>query len=289
MNYLINILILVGIYFLLSMSLNVLVGYTGLLSLCQAAFFGVGAYATTLLTTRFYFPAIDAMLSSVFLTMVLSWLVGRLSLRLKSDYFVLFSIGLQIIVFSVLENWISLTRGPYGIAGIPSPRMFGLVIGVPLSFLALTVALTVLCFTFLFALLKSPFGLSLRAIREDEVSAQALGKNPLSLKLEAFMVAGAIAAVAGSIYAWYITYIDPTSFTLDESIFILVMVLIGGSGNIRGPLVGALFVTLLPEVLRFVGIPDAIAPNIRQMVYGASIVGLMMFRPQGIAGDYKFE
>lgn len=128
----------------------------------------------------------------------------------------------------------------------------------------------------------------LKAIREDELSAISIGKNVRRFKILAFAISSGMAAIAGSLYASYVTYIDPTSFNLDESIFILSVVLVGGSGNLKGPIVGTLLMILLPEGLRFLGIPDNIAPNVRQMIYAFILILLMRFRPQGIAGEYRF-
>ena len=129
----------------------------------------------------------------------------------------------------------------------------------------------------------------LKAIREDELSAVSLGKNVWWFKIIAFAISSGIAAIAGGLYAGYITYIDPTSFTLDESIFIISIVLVGGSGNFRGPIIGAVLMILLPEVLRFLGIQDSIAPNLRQIIYAMILILLMRYRPQGLAGEYRFE
>jgi len=289
MNYLIHILIMITIYFILSLSLNLLVGYTGLLSLCHAAFYGIGAYTSTLLIMKLGFTFPLALIAGMAVSMLLSLLVAYPSLRLKGDYFVLTSLAFQIIAFSILYNWVSLTRGPYGIPGIPHPKLFGFEFGSLPSFLILSSVLALLTFFVLYRLSSSPFGRALKAIREDEVAASALGKRVPSFKIWVFMIASGIAAISGSLYAGYVTYIDPTSFTLDESIFILAILLVGGSGNLRGPIVGTLFMVILPEALRFLGLPDTVAPNVRQMIYGIVLVLLMYFRPQGIAGEYKFE
>ncbi|HIE28712.1 TPA: branched-chain amino acid ABC transporter permease [Candidatus Poribacteria bacterium] len=289
MNYILHILIMICIYLILSLSLNLLVGYTGLLSLCHAAFYGIGAYASTLLITKFGLNFFLALPAGVGITMILSLLVAYPSLRLKGDYFILTAFGFQIIVFSVLYNWVGLTRGPYGIPGIPKPSLLGFEFDSLPLFLLLSAVFALLVFFVLYRISASPFGRVLKAIREDELVASALGKNVANFKIWAFMIAGGIAAIAGSLYAGYVTYIDPTSFTLDESIFILAIILVGGSGNIRGPIVGTIFMIILPEALRFLGIPDTIAPNVRQMIYGALLVFLMFFRAQGIAGEYKFE
>jgi branched-chain amino acid transport system permease protein len=289
MSYALHILIMITIYLILSLSLNLLVGYTGLLSICHAAFYGIGAYTSTLLIVKLGLSFPVALICGVLMAMLLSLLVAYPSLRLKGDYFVLTSLGFQIIVFSILYNWVGLTRGPYGIPGIPRPNLFGIEFGNLLLFLLLSAILASIVILVIYRLTSSPFGRALKAIREDELVTLALGKNVARFKIWSFVIASGIAAISGSLYAGYVTYIDPTSFTLDESIFILAIILVGGSGNLKGPIVGTAFMIILPEILRFLGIPDTIAPNVRQMIYGALLVLLMRYRSQGIAGEYKFE
>ncbi|HSK71152.1 MAG TPA: branched-chain amino acid ABC transporter permease [Pyrinomonadaceae bacterium] len=289
MNYLLNILTIIAIYLILSQSLNILVGYTGLLSMSQAAFYGIGAYVSAILMTVAGVPFFVALPAAIITAMVLSLLVSVPSLRLKGDYFILTTFAFQLIVFEILYNWRSLTGGPDGIKRIPSPAVFGFVIDAPIEYFFFCLIATGLCFLFIRIILTSPFGQALKAIREDEIAAQTLGKNVAKIKIKAFAAASGLAAVAGVLFAHYVTYIDPTSFTLPESIFLLSIVLIGGAGNILGPIVGTVVLLLMPEILRFVGLPETAAPNIRQMIYGALLVLFMYFRPQGIAGEYKFR
>ena len=136
----------------------------------------------------------------------------------------------------------------------------------------------------LYMLMRSPFGRTLNAIRADEQAVQSLGRNTAAFKSWAFFISAAVAGLAGVIYAAYVSYIDPTSFTLDESIFIISALFIGGIGNIKGPILGALFVVLLPELLRFVGLPDSVAAPLRQVIYGLALILVMYFRPQGLWG-----
>ena len=289
MSYVFHILIMICIYLILSLSLNLLVGYTGLLSLCHAAFYGIGAYASTLLMVKLGLNFFLALPAGVIITMLLSLFVAYPSLRLKGDYFILTTLGFQVIVFSVLYNWVDFTRGPYGIPEVPKPSILGFEFSSLPLFLLLSAVFASLALLILYRVSASPFGRALKAIREDELAASALGKRVANFKIWAFVIASGIAAIAGSLYAGYVTYIDPTSFTLDESIFILAIILVGGSGNIKGPIVGTIFMIILPEALRFLGIPDTIAPNVRQMIYGALLLFLMFFRTQGIAGVYRFE
>lgn len=290
MEYIIHLIILINIYVILTTSTNLLVGITNLLSLGQAAFYGIGAYLSVLALMVFQWSLIPTLLFSLVCTGLISLLIAYPSLRLKGDYFVLATLGFQLIVFTVLYNWVSITRGPYGIPGIPAPKLFGNIeISGLWAYLVLS-SLLVITVIFLFNnLIHSPFGRALRGVRDDELSMQALGKNVITLKIQAFVISSAFIAVAGFLYATYVSYIDPTSFNLDESIFILSALIVGGLGNIQGPVIGALFVILLPEALRFIGLPDSVAANIRQIIYGLAIIVLMRHRPQGIAGNYAIK
>jgi len=233
-----------------------------------------------------FFPSFVA---SIIIVGVIAYLISIPSIRFHGDFFVLATLGFQIIIFSVLYNWFAFTKGPYGIPGIPRPGLLGLEMASTPVFFAFAASLAGLVWFITRRLAKSPYGRALEAIRDDEVAALALGKNVTRFKRSAFCIAGAIAAVAGVLFAGYASYIDPTSFTLDESVFILCVVIIGGAGNMRGPIVGAVVLVLLPELLRLVRMPDAVAANMRQVVYGLLLVLLMRLRPQGIAGKYAFD
>ncbi|MCB1102294.1 MAG: branched-chain amino acid ABC transporter permease, partial [Kiritimatiellae bacterium] len=204
----------------------------------------------------------------------------------RGDFFVFATLGFQMIVFVVLYNWIDLSRGAFGIYGIPRPEILGWHVDEAWEYTLLVAGVNAIVLPLLFLLYKSPFGLSLKALRENERAAESLGISAFHQHLIAFAIAGACAGVAGGLYASYVTYIDPTSFTLQESIFIVSLLLLGGSGNIRGPIVGVVVMILLPEALRFVGLPDAVAPNVREIIYGLTLIILMLTRPTGIAGAF---
>ncbi|MCK5057944.1 MAG: branched-chain amino acid ABC transporter permease [Candidatus Aminicenantes bacterium] len=289
MEYLLHILIYIGIYSILSVSLNLLVGYTGILSIAHAAFYGVGAYVAALMALKLHSPFILNLLLGIIAAGILGALIGIPSLRIKDDYFVIATFAFQVIVFSVLNNWVSFTSGPMGLPGIPQPDIFGLKISSHIEFLILVTLLAALVFWISNRVVKSPFGRVLKAIREDEVFAQSFGKNIFAFKLKVFMISAALAAIAGVMYATYISFIDPTSFTIMESIFIISIVIIGGAGNLWGSVIGAVVLVALPELLRFVGLPNAVAANIRQILYGSLLVIFMMWRPQGFIGEYFFK
>jgi branched-chain amino acid transport system permease protein len=271
--------------------------YGGLLAFCLAAFYGIGAYAHTLLrvgggrlsqellfSASVPFPM--AVIGAALAGGLVALLIGLVALRFRGDFFVFTTLGFQMIVFVVLYNWTGLSRGAFGIYGIPRPELFGWQVRTLGEYALLVGLANAIILPILFVLYRSPFGLSLKALRENERAAESLGISAFHQHLSAFVIAGMFAAVAGALYASYVTYIDPTSFNLRESIFIVAMLLLGGSGNIRGPILGAAVMILLPEILRFVGLPSAIAPNVREIIYGLTLVLLMYWRPKGLAGDY---
>ena len=288
MEYLLHVLVLVCIYSVLAVSLDILAGRTGLLSIPQAVFYGVGAYASALLAVRLGAPFLVSVLAGMALAAVISLVVSLPSLRLQDDYFVIATFAFQMIVFSILTNWMELTRGPLGIAGIPQPIILGWHIDNHAGFVLLAAGLACCAYAAVYRITSSPYGRVLHAIREDEVLARAVGKNTLYFKVTAFAVSAALAAMAGGLYAHYITYIDPTNFTVMESILVLSMVIVGGAGTLWGPLVGAVVLVTLPEILRFVGMPSSMAANVRQILYGGLLVVFMLLRPQGLMGNYAF-
>jgi len=281
---------MINIYVIITVSTNLLVGMTNLLSLGQAAFYGIGAYIAVFSLMVLGLPLIPTIVMVMAGTALFSLIIAYPSLRLKGDYFVFASLGFQLIVFTILYNWVSVTRGPYGIPGIPAPKLFGFIqISGIIPFLLLSLIIAVAVIVVFYKLIYSPFGRVLKGVRDDEIAVLSLGRNVTTFKIWAFVISSAFIGIAGALYATYVSYIDPTSFNLDEAIFILAAVLIGGTGNIRGPVVGAIFVIVLPEILRFVGFPDSVAANLRQIVYGMALIVFMYYRPQGIAGEYRLQ
>lgn len=286
MEYLFHVIYLLCIYIMLVLSANLTTGMANLLTMCQAAFYGIGAY----IGTYFLFQFNISFLLIVFLVMMAtglsSLIISYASVKLKGDYFVLATMGFQLIVYTVIYNWTEVTHGTYGIAGIPGFNLaFGLVsIDGIYTNLILILLITAAIIWFLNRLKTSPYGRLLKAIRTDETIVESFGRNTAGVKIWAFALSSAIAGLAGALYASYVGYIDPTSFPLRESIFILCALFIGGIGNIEGPICGAAFVILLPEVLRWVGLPESMAAEIRQIIYGFALVLIMIFHPQGIKG-----
>lgn len=286
MTYFLHIVVLLNIYIILILGANITVGMAGLLTLCQAAFYGIGAYIGTFLLMQLGLPFIVIALIVSVVTGLFSLLISYASIKLKNDYFTLATLGFQMIVYTILYNWVDVTKGPYGISGIPAIKILGIWSLKGVVPYAIFTAIVMLALVGVFVVLKkSPYGRLLRAIRTDEIAVKALGRNAAMAKTRAFAISAAFSGIAGLLYASYVRFIDPTSFTLNESLFIICALFIGGLGNAKGSIAGALFVVILPEILRLVGMPDAIAAPLREIIYGIALIAVMFVRPKGLLGE----
>lgn len=268
---------MVMLYVMLSQSLTLTAGYSGLISLAHAGFYGIGAYTSAILSVNYDFPFLATLPLAMIISGIIAVVVSVIALRTVDDYFIIITLGIQVVAFSVMNNWMGLTNGPLGIPGIPTISILGIEFDSKISFLILTLILTALIFYFLKNITISPFGRILIALSEDEIFTKSLGKNVYQAKVISFTIGAMFAAIPGVLYAHYISYIDPTSFTVDESIFILSIVIIGGMRNLWGSAIAAAVLVILPEALRFVGMPSNIAANMRQIIYGMALV-IMMFK-----------
>jgi branched-chain amino acid transport system permease protein len=289
MEYLLHILVITGIYIILTLSLNLVVGYTGLPALGHAAFSCVGAYTSSLLALNFGLSPLLGLLIGACVAALLGIVIGFPSLRLKGDYLALATFGFGVIVYSIAKNWVSVTRGPMGLPGIPGFSVFGFQLSEIWSYLILVGLFVLLTFFTIRRVVNSPFGRILRGIREDEIATLAMGKDVDRHKIMVFVIGAFFAGIAGSLYAHYITFIDPSSFTVMESITILLMVVFGGMGSLLGSFAGASILVIFPEALRFLGMPSSVAAPLRQMMYGLLLIILMLRRPQGILGRYRWK
>lgn len=299
MNYVLHLLVYFNIYLIVALSLNLVVGYCGLLTLAHAGYYAVGGYAYALLSLQLGWGFLPAALAGAGIAAILSLAVSLSAWRLRGDFFVLGSLAVQTLIFSALYNWSStdaplgswrnLTNGPFGITSIPRASILGWQISSNVGFALFATAVAMLSSFILWRLKASPWGRLLLVMRDDELAARGLGKNTRFAKVQALAISCSLAAVAGALYAAHIRYLDPSSASLDESILMLSMVIVGGLGNFRGPVVGAAILLLLPELLRFLHLPDAQAANLRLLIYGALLVLMMHFRPQGVAGSYRMQ
>jgi branched-chain amino acid transport system permease protein len=282
MEYVLHLFILICFYTMLSQSLNLSAGFAGLISLTHAGFYGIGAYVTAILSTYYGVSFWMTIPLAMLISGLMALIVSLIALRTVDDYFIICTLGIQIILFSIMNNWMDVTRGPLGIPGIPSIQLFGYSIESKISFLFLSLFFVLLVWLILRNISQSGFGKTLMAISEDEIYSQSIGKNVYLSKTVSFTLSAMLAAIPGTLYAHYISYIDPTSFTVNESIFVLSIVIIGGLGNLTGSFFASAFLVLLPEALRFVGMPDSIAANMRQIIYGLILVIVMMTGKNGV-------
>jgi branched-chain amino acid transport system permease protein len=282
--YFIHLAIIILIYAILAVSLNLAVGYTGLLNLGHIAFYGIGAYTSALLTKNLDVPFLLALLTAGIVAAFFGFLLTLVTNKLKGDYLALATLGFSFVVTAVLLNWISLTRGPLGIPGISKPIIFGLKISTGWPFMVFMIILATICITIMWIITRSPFGRLMQATRDDEVGLEALGKNTFSIKIRAMMIAAFFAGIAGSCFAHYISFIDPSSFHLAEIILLFTIVIVGGLASIRGTILAAIIITLIPEALRFVSMPSTILGPMRQIIYALILILIIMYRPRGLLG-----
>lgn len=283
--YILGILVMLSIFCLLAVSLDLLIGYTGLFTIVQGALFGAGAYAAAIFALNFGGGFWSGIVVGVLAGAIISLLIAIPSLRVSGHYLVLASFGVQEVLYGLYLNLDDVTGGPGGLRGIPRPSLFGYTIQTNGAYLVFYAVIVAIVLALVVRLVNSPFGLLMKAIREDELAPQALGKDIVAMKIKAFVVSGAIAGLAGAMYAHYVTFISPESFDVHASIFILSMVLIGGMGNLYGAFLGAAVLIILPELLRFLPVNSTDLGPMRQMVYGIILVAFCFIRPRGLVGS----
>lgn len=276
-NYVMRIGALIVLYAVLASSLNIINGFSGQFNIGHAGFYCVGAYTAGILATRFHLSFWLLLPLSGLAAASFSILLGVPTLRLKGIFLAISTLGFSEIIRLTVLNWTSLTRGPYGIPGIPFPKLFGLTLKTNTDFYYVILALAAVMVLSTYRIINSRIGRAWISIREDELTARAMGVETFRYKLLNLAVGTFWAGVAGCFYAFFASYISADSFKLDEGFSILAMVLVGGQGSILGPLVGAAFLVVLPEVFRGMA-------EYRMVVFGLIIIITMFVRPQGIAG-----
>jgi len=275
MDYALHLLAMICIFAVLGQSLALLAGHGGQVSLAQAAFFAIGAYGVALASLH-QASVLLALALSLLLTITVAIAIARIAARTVDDHFVLLTLGIQVVVYSIAVNWTDVTRGPMGIGAIPQPFI---PLG-PVGAAIVPVGVAAVSWFALGRLVRSPFGRVLRAISNDEVFVKSLGKNVANVKASAFAISGSFSCLAGAVFATSVGYIDPSSFTLDVSIFILSIVILGGMKRLGPIWLAAAFLVLLPEALRLLGVPSSIAGNIKQIAYGAVLVSSVVLGPR---------
>jgi branched-chain amino acid transport system permease protein len=280
--YYLQVLVFIGIYTILALSLNLLNGYVGLLSIGHAAFYAIGAYASAKLSRDLGLPWILCLAGSGTMAGLFGYFLARPTLRLSGIYLTLVTLGFNMILFLVLQNWMSFTNGPLGIMDIPPPSLFGYIISSRLEYYYLILILVLLTVFSMYRLINCRFGRALTAIRENELAAEATGVNTTRYKVQAFILAAFYAGIAGSFYAHFVKYVSPDSFTINESFILLAMLAFGGQGNLIGPAVGAAALILIPEIFRPL-------LEYRMFVYGGVLIVMMLVRRQGLLGGRSYS
>ncbi len=281
-QYLINIGINCLMYSVLSISLNLITGYMGITSLGHAGFLGVGAYTAAILSTRYGVGFIGTFIAGTVIAGIFGILLGIPTLRIKGRYLAIVTLGFCEIMRIIELNWMSLTRGPMGISGIPRMSIFKISLNKPIQKYYVILILLIITIFVVKAIMNSRMGRAISAIRDDEIAANAMGINVIKYKIMCFGISSALAGLAGAYYAHYMGFIDPNAFTFDESILILSMTIMGGMASIPGSIFGASFLSILPEALRAVA-------DYRQIVYGLLLAITMVVKPNGLLGGFNLK
>src|SRR5262250_2912213 len=275
--YLLAILASTGIFIIAAISLNLLLGFTGQLSLGHAAFFGIGAYTSALLTLKAEWPFWPALAAAVTLAGAAGWLIGRLALKLRGAYFVLVTISFAGVISLVSVNWIELTNGPLGLPGVPAPALGPWSLRSKTAYYYLVLTAVGLSYLVCRRLVRSRIGRALVALRENEPLAESVGVDVTHYLVLATVVSAAMAGLGGVLYAHYTRFVSPEVFLFTYTVTMVIMVVAGGKGTLAGPLVGAVLFTVLPEALR-----AAASWQWQMLAYGVLLILLVFFLPRGI-------
>jgi len=301
-NYLLHLGVIAGLVLIVSYSLNLTMGYGGVLAFCYSIFTGAGAYtyalavagspdnsATTQLLVKGQLPALSAFLLAALIAALLGFLVGVLVLCFRGDFLVFATIAFQMVWTTVVQNATPITNGVFSISGVPKPVIAGWLVKTPADFCLLLLVANALIISCIITLCRSPFGKSLIALRDDMLAAQSLGISARTHLVAAFTISAACSGIAGAIIAAYFGYVAPIMCDLNASLFFVTVLLLGGGGNLYAPLAGVAFMTLIPELLRQLHLPFASEASFRQVIYGVTLIILMYARPQGLAGSFQVK
>jgi branched-chain amino acid transport system permease protein len=276
-EYVLNTAVMAGIYIILTSGLNITNGYTGLFQFGHAAFYGIGAYTAAILSTRYGFGFLITLPLGGIIAALIGAAIAVPTLRLKGIFLALVTIGFQQIAYLVIMNWMTLTRGPMGIPGVPPPNILGFEPMSNTGYYYLVLILVLIVIFLISRIVTSRVGRKFVAIREDELAAESVSIAIFPTKILSFVIATFFAGIAGAFFAHHAGFVSADSFRLEETFIILTMLIVGGMGSIIGPVIGAVFLVVLPEVFRFLA-------EYRGVVYGFIMIAVILFRPEGIAG-----
>lgn len=282
MEYFVSLLVLIGLYVILSSSFNLIIGFGGLVSIAHPIFFALGAYTVGVLSSRYGLNPVLSIAAGGAVALLSSFMLSLPSLRISGDYLLITSIGFQLGLIEVIKN-LDFLGGASGLSGIPniveSHRS--------LTFAAIALGTAVACVITIRLLIHGPFGRAIQAMRDDELAFSALGRNAMNVKVTIFSIGSGMAGVAGGIYAYYYQYITPDQFMILQSAMILTMVVVGGMGSVYGPVVGAVLLITLPEAITFLNLPDNIMGPLQGVIFTLLVILFLFLRPQGLVAQRR--
>lgn len=284
-SYVAQILVFVSVFVILASSLNLVMGYGGVISVVHAAFFGIGAYTTARLAVIAGVPFPLDLVASFAVAALIALAIGLPIIRLSEEYIIVGTLALQLIVSNVFLNWEAVTGGSYGIFGIPRPSIGGFELTSLVSFSIFSVAIAAACFLVLWLVARSPFGLALKGLREDDILAQSFGKHVSRQRATVFALGSGVAGIAGMLYARYVGFIEPSSFNVGQSLSIITITVVGGLGNLWGTVISAGILETVPQTLRFIPATSRAVPHLQLLFFGLLLIVLVRWRPQGIIGE----
>lgn len=280
MAYILSLVAMVAIYSILTLSTNFMLGYCGIVTLAQAAVFGVAAYTVAILTSMgwgFWLALIPAVLFAALCNIIMT----LPSMRVGGIYFMVVSFGFSTVMSACFKN-LEVTGGSYGISGIPKAHIFGISLSSMGAQAILMVVILIIGIYIAYRIFRSPFGALVEACRQESSAVEAVGKSVIQMKISLAILGGIYAGVAGGLYAQYMSYIDPVSFTLTKGFDLSVYVMLGGAATLLGSVAGPLFLLLVPQLITFLPISSTAAGPLQNLIYGAVLIIFMILKPGGI-------
>lgn len=283
MNYVLTLSAFFAIGIILAMSLNLVMGYAGRVSLAHGGLMGIGAYAAGWIAVNSGVSLVWAMFIAAAVAGLAGWLFGLATVRISGDGFILASFALQMVIVEAISRWTDVTRGTYGMSGIPRPEIFGISLRSIPALAGYCLIIMVICAVLMIRMTSSTFGLVLRGVRESESSMAAVGTNTVRIKIAVMVIAAAFAGVAGTLQAGLVSYLHPDNFSVMLSIIIVAYIVVGGLGNMYGAALGAVLLLAVPEIIAIIDVvPSHLLGPMERAVYGVILMLFVWFRPKGM-------
>lgn len=284
-----HLVVFLCIYWMLALSMDLLLGFAGIFNLAQGALFGLAAYSAGVSTTHFGVNPWIGLSIGILIASIAGVLIGALTTRLDADYLALATLGLAACFEGIVRNWTAITGGARGLGGIPKLELFTIPLRHPINFVSLAIISAVVCAWVVHRFARSQLGAITLALQESVPHTQALGFGPGEVRFLVAVLSGAMAGVAGGLYAFYLGTLDPTRFTANEAFLVASIVIVGGRASALGALIGAAFFVGLPEILRFTVRTSSESAAIREIVLACCVLGTLLVRPRGVLGRRWIE